>query len=114
MSAIQEFPPAQYSLGVFYDKGLGVLKNKSKALLWYYVSAKNNFAKAQYNLGVFFLKGVGTSQNLKEANIWFSKAAEQGVREATENLLILSRVKGESAEALSKFEFQNVLGFAGD
>ena len=76
--------------------------------------AKNNFAKAQYNLGVFFLKGVGTSQNLKEANIWFSKAAEQGVREATENLLILSRVKGESAEALSKFEFQNVLGFAGD
>ena len=62
----------------------------------------------------FFLKGVGTSQNLKEANIWFSKAREQGVREATENLLILSRVKGESAEALSKFEFQNVLGFAGD
>ena len=113
LSAIQAFPPAQYSLGVLYDKGLGVLKNKSKALLWYYAAAENNHAKAQYNLGVFFLKGTGTSRNLKEANIWFSKAAEQGVKEATDNLLILSRVKDNSAEVLNQFEFRDELGFSG-
>ena len=36
LAAIQEFPPAQYGMGVLYDKGLGVTENKSTALLWYH------------------------------------------------------------------------------
>ena len=112
LSAIQAFPPAQYSMGVLYDKGLGVTENKSTALLWYYAAAENNYAKAQYNLGVFFLKGIGTSVNLKEANSWFSKAAQQGFGEAAEILITLSQVKDSGLKSLDKVRLIKSLGFS--
>ena len=112
LAAIKAFPPAQYSMGVLYDKGLGVKENKSTALLWYYAAAENNYAKAQYNLGVFFLKGIGTSVNLKEANLWFSKAAQQGLGQAAKILIILSEVEGSGSKSLDKVRLIKSLGFS--
>ena len=112
LAAIKAFPPAQYSMGVLYDKGLGVTENKSTALLWYYAAAENNYAKAQYNLGVFFLRGIGTSVNLKEANLWFSKAAQQGLGQAAKILITLSQVKDSGSQSLNKVRLIKSLGLS--
>ena len=112
LAAIKAFPPAQYSMGVLYDKGLGVTENKSTALLWYYAAAQNNHAKAQYNLGVFFLNGIGTAVNLEEANSWFSKAAQQGIKKAAEILEILTRAKDSGLKYVDKVQAIEALGFS--
>ena len=112
LSAIQAFPPAQYSIGVLYDKGLGVKENKSTALLWYYAAAENNYAKAQYNLGVFFLKGIGTSVNLREANLWFSKAAQQGIKQAAKILATPPRINDSGLKHFSEVKPIEPLGFS--
>ena len=112
LAAIQAFPPAQYGMGVLYDKGLGVTENKSTALLWYYAAAQNNYAKAQYNLGVFFLKGIGTAVNLEEANSWFSKAAQQGIKKASKILAILSRANDSGLKYVGQVKSIEALGFS--
>ena len=112
LAAIKAFPPAQYSMGVLYDKGLGVTENKSTALLWYYAAAQNNYAKAQYNLGVFFLKGIGTSVNLKEANLWFSKAAQQGIKRAAKILATPSRSNYNGLKHFNHVKPFEELGFS--
>ncbi len=112
LAAIKAFPPAQYSMGVLYDKGLGVTENKSTALLWYYAAAQNNYAKAQYNLGVFFLKGIGTAVNLNEANLWFSKAAQQGIKQAAKILATPSRVNDGGLKYLDQVKSIKALGFS--
>tara|TARA_B100000214_G_C23753400_1_gene528853 strand:- start:145 stop:675 length:531 start_codon:yes stop_codon:yes gene_type:complete len=112
LAAIKAFPPAQYSMGVLYDKGLGVTENKSTALLWYYAAAQNNYAKAQYNLGVFFLKGIGTSVNLEEANLWFSKAARQGIKQAAKILATPSRANDNGLEHFNQVKSIEALGLS--
>ena len=42
---------AQFSLGVMYDKGDGVLKDSAEAVKWYRKSAEQGNANAQNNLG---------------------------------------------------------------
>ena len=112
LAAINAFPPAQFSMGVLYDRGLGVTENKSTALLWYYAAAENNYAKAQYNLGVFFLKGIGTSVNLREANLWFSKAAQQGIKQAAKILATMPRVNDSGLKHFDQLEPIEPLGFS--
>ena len=112
LAAIQAFPSAQYSMGVLYDKGIGVTENKSTALLWYYAAAQNNYAKAQYNLGVFFLKGIGTSVNLEEANLWFSKAAQQGIKQAAKILATSSRSSDNGLKHFNHVKPIKALGFS--
>ena len=77
---------AQYNLGVFYDKGMGVTQNKVEAAKWFRKSADQGIADAQYNLGLYYYQGVGVTQNKEKAARLFRKAADQGDSEAKEAL----------------------------
>ena len=69
--AIREWKPlarqghanAQYNLGVMYDKGHGVPRNKVTAIKWYKRAAEQGVPQAQYNLGGIYEKGGGVPQN---------------------------------------------------
>ncbi len=77
---------AKNSLGVMYDKGLGVSQDYAEAAKWYGKAAEQGFAKAQHNLGGMYERGIGVQQDYAEAIKWYGKAAEQGFALAQHNL----------------------------
>jgi TPR repeat protein len=77
---------AQYSLGVLYSTGEGVIKNDKKAITWYRKAAEQGHAHAQFNLGIGYATAVGVLQDDKKAITWYRKAAEQGHAHAQFNL----------------------------
>jgi TPR repeat protein len=56
-----------YKLGVRYDQGHGVEKNKSEAFHWYERAAEQCHADAQFNLGVAYDDGEGIKVNKAKA-----------------------------------------------
>jgi uncharacterized protein len=93
-TALQEFRPladqgialAQYSLGVMYNKGMGVPRSSEKAIMWWQRAAAQGFVIAQYNLGNVYHDGLGVRRNYKTAIKWWKLAAEQGQADAQNNL----------------------------
>ena len=77
---------AQYSVGVMYERGLGVDQDSARAMDWYQRAADQEYALAQYNFGALHQQGQGAAQNFAEALKWYKRAAEQGVDKAQYNL----------------------------
>ena len=71
-------------MGVCYDNGEGVEKDKRKAFGWYERAAEQGLAEAQYNLGVCYEYGRGVEKDENKAFEWYEKAAEQGHVEAAQ------------------------------
>ena len=46
-AADQDYPPAQYSLGVMYANGRGVPRDDSHAMTWYRKAAEQGYVPAQ-------------------------------------------------------------------
>ena len=68
---------AQYHLGVLYDLGEGVLRDRTEAVKWYRLSAEQGHADAQYSLGWLYDRGFDVPQDYTEAVKWYRLAAEQ-------------------------------------
>ena len=77
---------AQFKLGVCYDKGDGLDKNKEKALEWFHKAAERGYSKAQYTEGIRYSNGEGVAKDKEKAFEWFHRAAEQGYSKAQCNL----------------------------
>src|SRR5882672_1536517 len=77
---------AKFYLGVAYDRGNGVGKNRRAAMRWYAAAAKGGHVEAQYNLALGFRDGTGVSQDATKAVKWLRAAAEQGDPEAQSDL----------------------------
>jgi TPR repeat protein len=77
---------AQYTLGIIYSQGQGVLQDDAEAVKWYRRAADQGYVLAQGNLGYMFSKGRGVVQNDGEAMKWFWMAAEQGQGSAQYNV----------------------------
>ena len=69
---------AQYTLGVMYCYGNGVVQNYEEAVKWYRKAAERGYYMAQCNLGIMYESGTGVIQDYKEAVEWYRKAAVQG------------------------------------
>ena len=85
---------AQFYLGVRYDDGEGVPKNKVEAAKWHRKAAEQGIAAAQFNLGILYANGWGVAKDQVEAYAWFNLAAlkDKDGRTHRENLeKILSR-----------------------
>ena len=69
---------AQYSLGLRYLNGEGVLQDHAEAASWFRLAADQGHAGAQSNLGVMYQHGRGVQQDDGEAARWYRLAADQG------------------------------------
>ena len=76
------YAPAQYNLGVMYQKGVGVPQNFSAAAKWVRKAAEQGVRKAQFKIAAFYAGGIGVTQDYAEAVNWGRKAAMQGDSEA--------------------------------
>jgi len=86
LAAQQGSPAAQYALGVFYEKGLGVAKNLQSAIEAYRKAAEAGNADAQFELGRRYKNGEGLRKNSAHAISWLNKAASQNHADATSML----------------------------
>lgn len=93
---------AQTTLGINYDKGLGVPQSYEKAVKLFRKAAENNDPIAQYHLGVKYVNGHGVKQNPLEAYIWFALAFNNGNELAADPLRVLN-------QSLSTVERQKAL-----
>ena len=75
---------AQFSLGVAYDNGIGVIEDDVEAARWFHKAADQGIAKAQYNLGVMYAKGEGVIEDYVEAYKWTLLAGMNG-KDVTDN-----------------------------
>ena len=81
---------AQCKLGLCFETGEGVTKDKNEAMKWYRKSAEQGFPPAQLFLGICY----NNETNYAEAFIWYQKSAEQGMADA-ESKLGLSYYSGQ-------------------
>nr|WP_181718033.1 tetratricopeptide repeat protein [Psychrobacter sp.]QJS05190.1 sel1 repeat protein [Psychrobacter sp.] len=76
--AEQDNPLGQTLLGSYYQNGLGVRQDHSKALEWFKKAAAQNSDDAQVNIGAIYDIGLGVRQNKATAKEWFGKACDNG------------------------------------
>ena len=62
---------AQYLLGLFYVKGLGVPQDYAQAAAWYRKAADQGLADAQSSLGYAYSDGRGVPQDYAQAVAWW-------------------------------------------
>ena len=75
------FAPAQYRIGNFYEKGIGVARDIAKAKTWYQMAAEQGNASAMHNLAVLFAMGADGVADNESAARWFiagGRARRQG------------------------------------
>ncbi|MDX7990494.1 tetratricopeptide repeat protein [Xenorhabdus littoralis] len=80
---------AQFTLSLFYAKGLGVEQDYQKAIVWGTKAAKQGSPDGQSILGFFYMKGLGVPKDGSVAMKWFLKAAAQGDAYAPRNLAMI-------------------------
>ncbi len=83
---------AQFNLGLLYDRGREVPKDKSEALRWYRLAADKGFAPAQHSLGKLLAGGgQGVASDKSQGYMWLVLSAGQGDEEAARQSEILSK-----------------------
>ena len=77
---------AQFNLGLLYDRGRGVPKDKHEALRWYRRAATQGDTFAQNALGDNYWEGTGVPKDDSEAVWWWRLAADKGFAPAQHSL----------------------------
>jgi hypothetical protein len=85
-AASQGHVRAGFYLGVLYDLGKGVARDRQEAVKWYRAAAKKGHSTAQHNLALCLRDGVGTRRSTVQATRWLRFAAVGGELEAMRNL----------------------------
>jgi len=77
-AATAGYPPAQFDLGLLYEKGEGVPQDPVEATDWYRKAAEAGFPIAQTNLGLLYAVGRVVDKDPEAAARWYRKAAKGG------------------------------------
>jgi TPR repeat protein len=89
---------SQFNVALMYERGIGVIKDETEAVVWYTKAAEQGNAAAQFNLGVLYENGRGTPVDFSKAHAWYRKASVQGDALAIGNLGMLY-VRGQGVKA---------------
>jgi TPR repeat protein len=85
-SAEQGNPEAQFNLGILYDQGRGLPRDKQEAVRWYRRAAMQADTFAQNALGDNYWEGTGVPKDDREAVRWWRLAADKGFAPAQHSL----------------------------
>ena len=77
---------AQFNVGLLYDRGRGVPKDKQEALRWYRRAALQGDMFAQNALADNYWEGTGVPKDDREAVRWWRLAADKGFAPAQHSL----------------------------
>lgn len=68
---------AYYQIGLFYEKGYGVLVDYIKAMIYYKKAVSRGHVTSIVSIGNFYLKGLGVPKDLSKAFLFFKEAADK-------------------------------------
>ncbi|KAG0276528.1 hypothetical protein BGZ95_007415 [Linnemannia exigua] len=77
-AADQGHAESQYCMGEYYEEGVAVPKDYTKAMEWFVKSAGQGNCDAQYFIGSMYGRGNGVPKDENKAMEWFLKSARQG------------------------------------
>jgi TPR repeat protein len=89
-AAAQDLPEAQYTLGVCFDKGIGLGVDHDMAVGWYNHAAARGHVSATFNLAVHHEFGDEKLRDIAKARELYRIAAEQGHEGALDALIRLA------------------------
>lgn len=72
---------AQTTLGIMYERGIGVSPDPAKALEWFRAAADRDDPSGQSLVGRAYADGRGVPHDDEEALVWFHKGAQSELRE---------------------------------
>lgn len=108
-AARQGMANAQYNLGHFYYKGIGVEQDDQQAIAWWSKAAHQGHASAQHNMGLAYFEGFGLEKNIIKARQWFELCTSQG-NEQCKKAFIKTQDTGKSVQSLySQQDLQSTL-----
>ena len=94
------YAPAQFRLGVLYQRGLGVPRNPRAAVYWFEKAARQDEIGGQYWLAEAYRQGNGAPQEPTLAFFWFKRLAERGYAPAQYQVaLAYAEGRGTSRDA---------------
>jgi localization factor PodJL len=111
------YAPAQYIIGNFNEKGIGVEKNMARAVSWYELAAESGNVVAMHNLGVIYATPgtVADEPDMENAFRWFNEAADHGVRDSQVNMGIFhTRGIGTNVDLVEAYKWFAVASASGD
>ena len=85
-------PESEYTLGIFYLKGIAVEENLETAISWISKSADHGFAPAQYCMSLAYATGDGV---VKDENRAFDLASKAASQDLPEGMCALARFYSE-------------------
>lgn len=107
---------AQFNLGLLYDRGREVPRDKSEALRWYRLAATQGDTFAQNALGDNCWEGTGVPKDDKEAVRWWRLAADKGFAPAQHSLgkLLAGGGQGVPADKINAYMWLALSAAQGD
>lgn len=85
-AAAEKYDPSEFSIGTFYQLGIGCELNMVEARKFYLRASEQGHAAAQHHYGALVQMGLGGSADVPEATKWYEQAASQGHSPAYLNL----------------------------
>lgn len=105
---------AMLNLGRFYEQGIGVARNYSKALEWYVKASEQGLAEASYFAGASYEIGQGDQADLIKAADYFEKSAQEGLPEGMYKIAtIYLNGEGRSQDTAKAFSWMRNAALAG-
>lgn len=107
LAAKQNHPTAQRLIAEFYQRGLVLEKDLSKAFDWYLLSAEAGDKKAQHNVGCMYQRADGVAQDHEKACLWFARAAKQDYQPSLQALQAIAnnRLNPFAKQTTAKLNF---------
>lgn len=106
---------AQYSIGMNYIYGAGVVESYTKAIEWVSKSAEQGFDIAQIRLGKIYSAGEIAEKDIEKSLKWYTKAAEQGANESAYRLAeIYSSRSQKKLDIISAYQWVLIAAYDSD
>ncbi len=83
---------AQRNLGLMYQRGRGVLRDRREAARWYTRAADQGDAGAQLALGALYQTGKGVPRDTETAALYYRRAVRGGSSRAAYRLALMHRL----------------------
>ena len=71
---------AQVSVGLIYERGLGVRSNAKIAMNWYHAAVEQGNPLGAFHIGSLYERGMGVEQDFQYAAKYYSIAASGGIK----------------------------------
>jgi TPR repeat protein len=103
-SADLGYPPAQISLGYYYEVGGLIAADPTQAVEWYKKAARQDDRVADWVLGRMYYNGSGTPRDLNQAQTFLQRSANQGDPFGQHLLGMVLLERSQFAPAAKSFE----------